>query len=43
MNTCTCVDIAAKVYITWENTVQALKNPSAHAVTLYKPGFKAIN
>ena len=26
-----------------KNTVQALKYPSAHAVTLYMPGFKAIN
>ena len=26
----------------WKNTVQALKYPSAHAVTLYMPGFKAI-
>ena len=26
-----------------ENTVQALKYPSADAVTLYMPGFKAIN
>ena len=26
-----------------KNTVQALKYPSADAVTLYMPGFKAIN
>ena len=26
-----------------KNTVQALKYLSAHAVTLYMPGFKAIN
>ena len=26
-----------------KNTVQALKYPSAHAVTLYMPGFKAIH
>ena len=25
------------------NTVQALKYLSAHAVTIYMPGFKAIN
>ena len=26
-----------------KNTVQALKYPSAHAVTLYMPGFNTIN
>ena len=26
-----------------KNNVQALKYPSAYAVTLYIPGFKAIN
>ena len=26
-----------------KNTVQALKYPSAHAVTVYMPGFKANN
>ena len=26
-----------------KNNVQALKYPSAYAVTLYMPGFKAIN
>ena len=29
--------------LNWKNTVQALKYPSADAVTLYMPGFKAIN
>ena len=26
-----------------KNSMQALKYPSAHAVTLYMPGFKEIN
>ena len=32
-----------KLEVEKKNTVQALKYPSAHAVTLYMPGFKAIN
>ena len=31
------------VTVDMKNTVQALKYPSAHAVTPYMPGFKAIN
>ena len=38
------VKILKKWYIGMvKNTVQALKYLSAHAVTLYMPGFKAIN
>ena len=33
--------IRQRTYV--KNTVQALKYPSAHAVTLYMPGSKAIN
>ena len=35
--------IALIVQHDYKNTVQALKYPSAHAVTLYMAGFKAIN
>ena len=34
---------AVTLYRDSKNNVQALKYPSAHAVTLYMPGLKAIN